>query len=105
MNEVVRIGQRCARSAEHEGQQSDELHTHYSRRNYHVKGDVMTLATWWRGDTVPTLPLLAGFHVEAARDEYLIAQLNRLTTDEVHQRIHTGHQPYLAYVQDIPVGY
>lgn len=65
----------------------------------------MTLATWWRGDTVPTLPLLAGFHVEAARDEHLIAQLNRLTPDEVHQRIHTGHQPYLANVQDTPVGY
>ena len=52
----------------------------------------MALATWWRGDTLPSLSLLAGFRVEASRDEHLIAQINRLALDEVRQRLHTGHQ-------------
>jgi GNAT superfamily N-acetyltransferase len=65
----------------------------------------MALATWWRGDSVPQLALLAGFHVEASRDDHRIAQLNRLTLDEVRQRLHTGHQPYIAYVEQAPVGY
>jgi len=65
----------------------------------------MALATWWRGDSVPALSLLPGFRVEASRDEHLIAHINQLTQHEVQQRIHTGHQPYLAYVQQAPVGY
>jgi GNAT superfamily N-acetyltransferase len=54
---------------------------------------------------VPTLPLLPGFRVEAARDARLIADITRLTLDEVDQRMHTRHQPYLAYVEQTPVGY
>jgi hypothetical protein len=65
----------------------------------------MALATWWRGDFVPTLPILPGFHVEASRDEQLIAYITRLAQHEVRQRLHTGHQPYLAYVEQAPVGY
>jgi hypothetical protein len=65
----------------------------------------MALATWWRGDAVPSLSLLAGFRVEASRDEHLIARINRLPLDEVRQRLHTGHQPYLALVGQAPVGY
>ena len=72
---------------------------------YAHKGGVLALATWWRGDAVPSLSLLAGFRVEASRDEHLIAQINRLAPDEVRQRLHTGHQPYLAYVDQAPVGY
>jgi len=65
----------------------------------------MALATWWRGDVVPTLSLLSGFRVEASRDEHLIAQINQLAPNEVRQRLHTGHQPYLAYAEQAPVGY
>jgi hypothetical protein len=65
----------------------------------------MSLATWWRGDSVPTLSLFPGFRVEASRDEHLIAQLARLASNEVRQRMHMGHQPYLAYVEQAPVGY
>ena len=65
----------------------------------------MALATWWRGDTMPALSLLPGFRVEASRDEHLIAHINQLAQHEVHQRMHAGHQPYLAYVEQAPVGY
>jgi hypothetical protein len=65
----------------------------------------MALATWWRGDSVPNLSVLTGFRVEASRDEHLIAHINQLAQDEVRRRMHTGHQPFLAYVQSSPVGY
>jgi GNAT superfamily N-acetyltransferase len=65
----------------------------------------MALATWWHGDSVPDLSPLMGFHVEVAHDAHLIAQINRLALDEVRQRMHTGHQPYLAYIEQAPVGY
>jgi GNAT superfamily N-acetyltransferase len=65
----------------------------------------MALATWWRGDAVPALSLLPGFRVEASRDEHLIAQINRLAPNDVRQRIHAGHQAYLAHVEQVPVGY
>jgi hypothetical protein len=65
----------------------------------------MALATWWRGDSVPKLASLAGFHVEAPREEHLIAHINQLAPNEVHQRLHTGHQPYVAFVEQTPAGY
>jgi hypothetical protein len=65
----------------------------------------MALATWWRGDAVPTLSLLSGFRVEASRDEHLIAHINQLAPNEVRQRLHMGHQPYLASIDQAPVGY
>jgi GNAT superfamily N-acetyltransferase len=65
----------------------------------------MALATWWRGDAVPTLSPLPGFHVEASRDAQLIAHINQLAPNEVRQSVNTGHQPYLAYIEQVPVGY
>lgn len=65
----------------------------------------MALATWWRGDSVPSLPLLPGFRVEESGEAHLIAQLARLSSGEVHRRLRAGHQPYLAYIQQAPVGY
>lgn len=65
----------------------------------------MALATWWSGDVVPSLSLLPGFRVEASRDEQLIAQINRLAPNEVRQRLGTGHQPYLASIEQVPVAY
>jgi hypothetical protein len=51
------------------------------------------------------LSLLSGFRVEASRDEHLIAHINQLAPNEVRQRMHTGHQPYLASIEQAPVGY
>ena len=65
----------------------------------------MALATWWRGDAVPPLSPLPGFRVEASRDQHLIAHINQLAQHEVRQRLHMGHQPYLAYIEQTPVGY
>lgn len=65
----------------------------------------MALATWWRGDSLPPLAPLPGFRVEVAQDMHLIAQINRLDLHDVHQRIHTGHLPYLASIEQEPVGY
>ena len=65
----------------------------------------MALATWWRGDAVPTLSLLPGFRVEASHDAHMIAQITQLAPDEIRQRMYAGHQPYLAFVEQTPVGY
>jgi hypothetical protein len=65
----------------------------------------MALATWWRGDVLPTLAPLPGFHVEASRDEPLIAQVTGLDPAQVRERLIGGHQPYLAYIAAAPVGY
>jgi hypothetical protein len=65
----------------------------------------MALATWWRSDSLPTLSFLPGFRVETSRDAHQIADITRLTPDEVDQRMHAEHQPYLAYIEQTPVGY
>jgi GNAT superfamily N-acetyltransferase len=65
----------------------------------------MALATWWRGDSMPELSLLPGFRVEASRDAHLVAEITRLALDEAEQRMHSGHQSYLAFVEQTPVGY
>jgi len=65
----------------------------------------MTLATWWRGDPVPALSTLPHFRVEASCNEPLLAQLNQLSLREVRRRLRTGHQPYLAWLRQTPVGY
>jgi len=65
----------------------------------------MALATWWRGDALPTLVPLPGFHVEASHDEPLIARITGLDPAQVRERLAGGHQPYLAYIAAAPVGY
>jgi hypothetical protein len=65
----------------------------------------MALATWWRGDVLPPLAPLSEFHVEAADDERLIAQVTGLDPAQVCARLAAGHQPYLAYLGAAPVGY
>jgi GNAT superfamily N-acetyltransferase len=65
----------------------------------------MALATWWRGDALPPLAPVPGFHVEAPRDESLIAHVTGLDAAQVRERLAAGHQPYLAYIAAAPVGY
>ncbi|MEO8288395.1 MAG: hypothetical protein ABI670_18375 [Chloroflexota bacterium] len=38
----------------------------------------MALAIWWRGDALPSLTPVVGFHVEASRDASLIAHVTGL---------------------------
>ncbi|HET7080392.1 MAG TPA: GNAT family N-acetyltransferase [Chloroflexia bacterium] len=65
----------------------------------------MALATWWRGDPLPTLAPLPEFHVEASRDAALIGQVGGLTAAQAQRRLDQGHQPYLAYIGAAPAGY
>jgi len=65
----------------------------------------MALATWWRGDALPTLDPLPDFHVEASRDERLIARVTGLDPEQVRERLAGGHQPYLASIATAPASY
>jgi GNAT superfamily N-acetyltransferase len=65
----------------------------------------MALATWWRGDALPTLDPLPDFHVEASRDESLIARITGLDRSQARERLAGGHQPYLAYIGAVAAGY
>jgi RimJ/RimL family protein N-acetyltransferase len=65
----------------------------------------MALAAWWVGDDLLNLMPLADFHVCLAEDDTELAQLNRLSIDEVMNRRNAGHCPYIGYVGEVPVTY
>ncbi|MBX3057547.1 MAG: GNAT family N-acetyltransferase [Anaerolineae bacterium] len=65
----------------------------------------MALATWWRGDFLPTLPPLTNFHVQKIQQTGLLAALCRLDGREIHRRRQQGHRPYVAIWQGSPVAY
>jgi hypothetical protein len=65
----------------------------------------MVLATWWRGDALPSLPPLPGFRAAITDDETLLAELASLPVGEVRNRIRNGHRPYLAWIGSTPVAY
>lgn len=65
----------------------------------------MALATWWRGDVLPTLIPIPDFHVETSASEALIAHITGLDAEQVRHRLSAGHVPYLAYIAETPVGY
>ncbi len=65
----------------------------------------MALATWWGGDTLPSLSPLAGFSAGPTHDEPTLARLNNLPPAEIRRRLRAGHQPYLAYLNETPVAY
>jgi hypothetical protein len=64
----------------------------------------MALATWWRGDALPPLVLVPGFHVGAPRDVCLLVHVTGLEPEQVRQRLAGGHQPDLAYIAAALVG-
>jgi GNAT superfamily N-acetyltransferase len=71
-----------------------------------MRGDkIMALATWWRGDALPTLAPVPGFRAEVSWDESLIAYVTGLDPEQVRHRLCEGHVPYLAYIDSDPVGY
>jgi GNAT superfamily N-acetyltransferase len=65
----------------------------------------MALATWWRSDSLPSLPAVAGFHAAIAEDDAVLAQLNRIPLEEVRARRRDGHRPYVACLHGTPVAY
>lgn len=65
----------------------------------------MALATWWRSDALPPMPVLTGFHAAIAEDDTMLAQLNRIAVEEVRMRRRDGHRPYVGYMDDVPVAY
>ncbi|MFN8503392.1 GNAT family N-acetyltransferase [Kouleothrix sp.] len=65
----------------------------------------MALATWWRCDTLPPLPPLAGFGAAVCDDAALLSRLNRITAGEVRARWRDGHRAYVAAQGGAPVAY
>jgi hypothetical protein len=60
---------------------------------------------WWRGDPLPLLPQLPGLTIEPASDLAFIARLAGIKEAEVVARRSSGHQPWLARVTGVPVGW
>ena len=65
----------------------------------------MALFTWWRGDLLPSLRELDGFHAAASDDTQLLAPLTGLEVTEVQRRLRSHHRPYVAYLGTTPVAY
>jgi GNAT superfamily N-acetyltransferase len=65
----------------------------------------MALASWWRGDALPTPAPLAGLTIGVNDDVALISGLTGLLPDEVTARLDAGHRCYLARLDGLPVSY
>lgn len=65
----------------------------------------MALATWWRSDPLPSMAALPGFDAAICDDDVMLAELNRISIQEVQARRHAGHRPYVAYLDGTPVAY
>lgn len=61
--------------------------------------------TWWRGDALPALPLLAGFRAEVLTEPAQVAALTPLDAAEARERIEQGHRVYVAFVEGAPAGW
>ena len=61
--------------------------------------------TWWRGDALPALPVLAGFRAVAIAEPERAAALMHLDEAEARRRMEQGHRAYRALVGDAPVGW
>jgi hypothetical protein len=60
---------------------------------------------WWRGDPLPSLPALPGLTIAPAGEERLLARLTALDETEIARRRRRGHLPWLARIDDQPVGW
>jgi GNAT superfamily N-acetyltransferase len=63
----------------------------------------MALATWWQGDPDLDLAAFPHFHVRPADDDGVLAQMNRLTSEQVRERRHAGHRAYVGSIGDLAV--
>lgn len=65
----------------------------------------MALAAWWLNDPLMDLPHTPDFHAGAADDDRMMAQINRISLEEVQARRTNGHRPYVGYMGEKPVTY
>ena len=65
----------------------------------------MAFATWWRSDHLHKLSHLVGFYAGPTDDAAMLSQLAGLEITEVQRRLHEGHRPYVAWLDDQPVAY
>ena len=65
----------------------------------------MAMATWWRGDALPRLPILPGLDVAVGEDADAIARLTSLPRDEAVARLDAGHRIYVASLDGAPAAY
>ncbi len=65
----------------------------------------MALAMWERGNSLPQLPQLSGWSTGPSKDVLLLASLADLDEHVVQTRLDEGHRPYIAWLDEIPVGY
>jgi GNAT superfamily N-acetyltransferase len=60
---------------------------------------------WWHGDPLAALPSLDGLAVERMDDAHPIAEIARLSADEVDRRLATGNRAYLARIHGAAVAH
>ncbi len=65
----------------------------------------MSFATFWTEDTLIPIASLSGFTAGPAFDWHELAEINRLTHEEVVDRRMNGHRPYVAQMHGEPVAY
>jgi hypothetical protein len=60
---------------------------------------------WWRGDSLPALPSIAGLTIDPARHQRLVADLMQTPPAALQTRMQQGNQPWLARIAGEPVGW
>jgi GNAT superfamily N-acetyltransferase len=60
---------------------------------------------WWQGDPIPELPPLPGFAARLVTDKGFLAQLHDIDEAAIQARFDEGARCYVAFLDDIPVGY
>lgn len=60
---------------------------------------------WWRGDDLPELTSLPEFASRVITDKNLLASLHNITEDEIQARFDDAAHCYVAFLDDVPVGY
>lgn len=60
---------------------------------------------WWQGDPLPELPPLPGFAARVVTDKSFLAELHGLDEAAIQARFDEGVRCYVAFLEDVPVGY
>lgn len=65
----------------------------------------MSLLTWWKGKTLPSLGPITDFRAVLAENLAPIIGLAQLSPTEAQARLAQGHECYIAYLGDEPAAY
>ena len=60
---------------------------------------------WWQGDPLPELPPLPSFAARLVTNKGLLAQLHELDEASIQARFAEAAHCYVAFLDDVPVGY